>query len=721
MRRKGFFSHRTKLSEAVLTELFVGIADENSQSIRQLANCLIPLLNAVGWRGDPRHVAEAVPHFVNDLDLVGLRNVLANLNFASEPHRICQSDIDPDLTPCLFVPDKGSVRVILSPTETGWTIFDGESRQIVNDDASDSIGIAFYISESTMKSEAERLGYRSWMGRIGRRLRIVVRQTLFITLIFNLLSVTTPLFIMSLYDSVIPSGSIEQLLYLLVGITAAIGFEASFRVFRSRTLAYAAGRMDHLVGAATFQQVMFLPALQTENAPLGTQISRLKEFESVRDFFTGPLAEALLDLPFVAIFIVIIATLGGPLALIPIAVAALFIVLAAVTAPAIRRLAAKTSRIRSEQQRFLVEAMGNLRSLKLLSAQSLWLERHRQYSAEAAETDFQNAMLSHFVQTISNAFMLGAGVALIAFGAVRVMNQDMSSGALIAIMILGWRALSPLQSGFTALNRIEQIRTALTQINQLMRLPTERHPGDVPPLREIGGGISFSFVSFRYTPNSDPALYGVSFDAKPGEVVAITGPNGSGKSTILKLAAGINKPQAGAVLVDGVDIRQLDAIDLRQRTGIVPQTAQFFHGTIAQNLRMAVPTATDQELLEASALAQIDGEILALPEKFETRLTDSLLSELSSGFKRKLALARAYVRKSPVLLLDEPGQALDREGDEALMRVIEQARGNTTILMTTHRPSHMRLADRLILLNAGRIAFNGPPSEFFDRQKERAA
>lgn len=715
-----FLSTRNRLSEEMLSRLLAGAGDSSKRFVQQYANVLIPLLNALGWRGDPRHVAEAVPHFVNDLDLDGFRNVLANLNFSSEPHRVRLGAIDPDLLPCLFVPDKGTVRAVLSEFEDGLRIFDGELCEYRVDTDHGLDGTAYYIFESPMKTEAERLGYRSWMGRIGRRLRIIVMQALFITLLFNLLSMVTPLFIMSIYDSVIPSGSVEQLLYLLLGMALVVFFEAMFRILRSRCLAYSAGRMDHLIGVATFQQVMFLPALQTENAPLGNQISRLKEFEMVRDFFTGPLAEALLDLPFAIMFILMIAVLGGSLAVIPIIVAALFIAMAATIAPSMRRLNAKSGNLRSTQQRFLVEAMSNLRSLKLLAAERQWLERHRQLSAELAETDFRMSLLNQTVQSLSTVLMLSAGVALISFGAIRVMNFDMSGGALIAAMMLGWRALSPLQSSLTALNRADQIRSALAQVNRLMRMQVERIPGDAPPLRSVGGGITFSFVSFRYTPESYPALYGVSFAAEAGEVVAITGPNGSGKSTILKLATSIHKPQAGAILIDGVDIRQLDAIDLRQRIGFVPQIPVFFHGTVGQNLRMSNPMATDDDLRRAADVAKVLDEIVALPEGFYTRLNDVLLNELPAGFKRKLALARAYIRRPPILLLDEPGQSLDKAGDDALMNLISSLRGEATILMTTHRPSHMSLADRLILLNEGRVAFNGPPGKYLDHLKENA-
>jgi ATP-binding cassette subfamily C protein/ATP-binding cassette subfamily C protein LapB len=301
-----------------------------------------------------------------------------------------------------------------------------------------------------------------------------------------------------------------------------------------------------------------------------------------------------------------------------------------------------------------------------------------------------------------------------ALGALQVIDGDMSMGGLIAVMALGWRALSPIQSGFLALGRVEQIRSAIRQIDNLMRVPIERVPGTVPPRRTILGGITFSFVSHRYNAESDPVLFGVNFDIKPGEVVALTGHNGSGKSTAAKLAAGLYRSQTGAVLIDGVDIRQIDPIDLRQSIAFVPQVSHFFYGTISQNMRLAVPAATDEEIEAATLEARVHDEILALPEGYATRLSEQTLSALPSGFKQKLALARAYVREAPILILDEPGQALDEAGDQALMETIERLRGTTTVIIVTHRPSHMRIADRLIVMNAGKVQFDGKPEEFLD-------
>jgi len=279
-------------------------------------------------------------------------------------------------------------------------------------------------------------------------------------------------------------------------------------------------------------------------------------------------------------------------------------------------------------------------------------------------------------------------------------------------MILVWRVLVPLQVAFLGLTRFEQIKQGLRQFDQLMRLEPERKSGEAgDPHRSLIGQIVFHRVSVRYSPTSEPALLGVDLRVEPGEVVAFTGPNGAGKSTILKLIAGLYRSQAGAVLIDGMDLRQLDPGELRWATASVPQHCDLFHGTIAQNLRLANPTASDKELISAAHDAAILDEILALPDGFETRLTDRLQRQLSNGFKQGLMLARAYVKDAPIYLLDEPGNHLDVAGDRALMRKLEALRGHATVFVVTHRPSHLRLADRVVVMDAGRIVLNGPPGE----------
>jgi ATP-binding cassette subfamily C protein LapB len=293
-------------------------------------------------------------------------------------------------------------------------------------------------------------------------------------------------------------------------------------------------------------------------------------------------------------------------------------------------------------------------------------------------------------------------------------------GGLVASMILVWRVLAPLQTGFISLTRVTQVKSSITQINGLMNIKGERDQHAlVTPIKQMEGFVTFARVSIRYSPDSDPALVGVSFDIEPGEVLCVVGGNGSGKSTVLKLLAGMYAPQAGSIRVDNMDIRQMDTVELRHAVGYVPQTIQFFYGTIAQNLRLADPTATETDLYAACEKAEVLDDVLALKQGsgkwarsgFDVRIGDSAFGQMPTSLLQRLNLARGYLKKSPIMLFDEPGNGLDYAGDQAFMRAVDSMRGETTVLMVTHRPSHMKLADKILWLEYGNVRAFGPSAE----------
>ncbi len=696
--------------------------ERGSATLSPYANCLVPLLNALGWRGNARHVAEALPHFSHDLDLSDLIAVLANLNYLTTEIRMRQRDIDAGMLPCLFVPDKGGARVILAPEERGFRIYDGEGCAARVCDDGNLRGTAFVIRRAENADAVANPAAQSWTTGILRRFTGSLSLGLVVSAVCSAIGLIAPLLIMFIYDRVIGSGAALQLYYLVPGIVAVFAFEMAFQNLRARMTGHVAGRLEYLIGCATFRRILNLPPIQTETAPIGAQLARLKEFESVREFFTGPLSEAMLDLPFVALFVLLIAIIGGPLAFIPVGVALIFVVLHLVFSPIVARHVAEASQMKSLQQQFLVETASHLGEIKIQAAEAQWLDRYREVSARVALHDFRFAMSGQTLQIIAHMLMMVAGVAFISGSMVYVISGHLTGGGLLAVTTLGWRALAPLQSGLVALGRWQYVRQALQRIDLLMRMKPERgEDAPPPPQRSYVGSLTFINVSQRFRPDGEPALQNLSLDVQSGQIVAVTGPNGSGKSTFVKLAAGIYAPSGGVVLIDGLDLRQIDAIDLRQHIGIVPQVSHFFYGTIAQNMRLAHPTATDEAIRAAARDANVHEDIMALPDGYETRLTEQVLAELPAGFKQKLSLARAYVREAPILILDEPVQALDDDDDRALMTVLGKLHGSTTVLLVTHRPSHMRLADRLVVLDAGRVLYSGPPAEYLQRQTGKAA
>jgi ATP-binding cassette, subfamily C, bacterial LapB len=272
--------------------------------------------------------------------------------------------------------------------------------------------------------------------------------------------------------------------------------------------------------------------------------------------------------------------------------------------------------------------------------------------------------------------------------------------------------LGPVQTVFTNLPRIERVRSAVRQLDALMKIKGEQIEVSAPSVaRGARGAVEFNRVSFRYGINVDPALIGVSFTVKPGELIAITGANGGGKSTLLKLILGMYQPQAGSIRFDGTDIRQIDPADLRRLMGYAPQDVQFFRATIMQNLRLARPDATERQIFEALDMAGARKQVMALPKGLDFRVGDNASDQIPSGLRQKLSLARAYLTGAPVLLFDEPGTGLDNEGDEAFMETLRALRGRATVFYITHRPSHMRLADLLLVMEGGYLRNAGTPDE----------
>jgi len=535
-----------------------------------MSNCLVPLLEALSWRGHPRHVAESIPHFLDSLDITSFRNIFANLRYESWQLNLPLSKIDRRLMPCLFLPDKGDALVILGIDGDMVQVFDGGKKSYESIPRAALHGDAYIFQQLEMDLQQNLKAKLGWFRAVGERFRGLIYQTLGLTFMLNLLALATPLFVMAVYDKVVATGSLETLSYFAVGVVIAIACDMVLRGLRARTLAYVGARLDNIVGNAVFQRILFLPPSFTERATVGAQVARIKDFESIREFFTGPIALTFIELPFTIIFIIVIAVLGGPVALVPIVMVALFVLLGTIVQPMIQKSIAKSAKGSSRRQELVVETLGEMRAVKTSAGEEKWLERYRDLSAKAALNSFYISQYNALNQTISSVLMTGAGLATVSFGVFRVLDGHMTIGALVASMILVWRILAPLQTAFVSMTRLTQVKSSIDQINALMNLKAERDPDKVVnPLNRFKGYVSFSRVSMRYNPESDPALVGVSFDVEPGEVIAIIGGNGSGKSTILKLLSGLYIQQAGSVRIDDQDLRQLDVIELRHAMSYV--------------------------------------------------------------------------------------------------------------------------------------------------------
>lgn len=673
-----------------------------------LALCLPLLLKALGWRRSTREMAEALPYFTDTLDLPGFENAMAQLGYYST-HILCKlSHLDARALPCLFLPSKGPAFVVLGRRNNTLLVADDTVSLPRSIDVARIKGRAcFYTKiDETMPSQ------RGWVRDTLGRFRPMIGQAILASIISGLVMVTSSLFLMVVYNEIIPGGALDTLAYMALGVLIALFIGGIFVVLRSQILAYLAGRIDYLFGSTILQKILSLSPGLTERASVGAQIARLSTFEAIRDLFTGPMAATLLELPAT---VVVLVTLGiiNPLSLLVFAIAALiYFALYWWAEPISARLVSESGRASTRRNEFMIEMINKMRAIRECGATHTWLDRFREISAQATMATFKAEKQSSMLVGLSYAIMMLSGLSIVTFTVPLTLKQSVGPGAMLASMLLMWRVLGPMQTAFVNIPRIERIRNAVRQIETVMRIKGERQDSTASPVsRNLKGKIDFGRVSFRYSPTVDPALVGVSVSIQPGQIVAITGRNGSGKSSLIKLLLGLYQPQAGSILIDDIDIRQLDPIELRRLIGYAPQEPQFFRATLAQNLRLARPDATDAEVLEALDHAGALEQVQALPRGLEYRVGDNASAQIPSSLRGKLSLARAYLTKAPIMLFDEPGAGLDNLGDTKFMEMLKRLRGNTTVLFITHRPSHMRLADTLMVFDGGYLRGSGKPDE----------
>lgn len=686
------------------------------------ARALTFILPALNWRGQAKQVCEALPHMPGELDKVDLVNSMINLGFYARSTTLYLRNIDPRLTPGLFVCAEDTPYILLPDAEgTGCEVYDPADDTIKPlGEVADCKGTLYRFLPQTqetitgdkVRSNASEKPFQ-WFRQLIKRFDSIFLQAFLVSFLINILALASSLFVMVVYDKVIGSRSVETLQYLVFGAVLAMIMEAMLRYLRARSLAFFGVRIDAITSQLIFERLLFLPPRLIEGSSIPSQVARIKDFDSIREFFSGPTGIAVLELPFTLIFIITIVIIGGPLALIPLVLACCYFTLSMVMLPKIQARTEDGAVAGVKRQALLVETMRKIRALKAHGLGDIWWQRFHELSGQAAMTGFSSAFLTSLIEAFAYGLSVIAGISTLTFGIWLVWQGHITTGALIASMMLVWRVLTPMQAIVNSLIRIRFIFRSIAQVHKLVRTPPEGKLTAVDPeLFRLKGNITFNGVGLRYTGERGPIISGMNLHIKAGEIIAIVGGSGTGKTSILKLTNGLYIPQMGSILIDGLDIRQRDPVELRKNISYVPQIIELFHGTIEKNLRMVKPDASDEELMEAITWAGAMEEIRALPKGLNTFIGDYRSEQLSSVFAFQLNLARGYLREAPIMLFDEFPSAVLNDTTGALFReYLQKARGRKTILFITDRKSDVLLADRLIYLTGTGQVLAGEPEE----------
>ncbi|MEO5341259.1 MAG: type I secretion system permease/ATPase [Magnetococcus sp. MYC-9] len=551
---------------------------------------------------------------------------------------------------------------------------------------------------------------RHWFWGTLRRFTTLYAEAILASLMLNIFSLTSSLFAMNVYDRVVPNNAIETLWVLSIGAAIVYGFDFVIRTLRSYLLDVAGKKADILMASTLFQQINDV-RMAAQPASSGALARNLLEFESLRDFFTSASLSTFIDLPFVFLFLWVIYFLSGPVVLVPLLAVPLVLGASLLLQWPLARIMHKTAKESAQKHAILIETLNGLETVKTLGAAGTVQGKWEQMVGLAAQTGLQSRLASNLLLNFSNFTQQMAYVGIIIHGVYQIQEGQLTMGALIACSMLTSRALAPLSQVAGLLVRLQQSIVSLRTLDGIMQLPVER-PATTRFIHcpKLSGEILFDKVSFSYPRHPVPVLRDFSLHIRAGERVAILGRIGSGKSTLIRLLLNLYQPDAGTILMDGIDLQQMDPVDLRRNIGCVTQESLLFFGTVRTNILIGDPFANDEALLRAAHQAGVDESVTRHPHGFNRAIGEQGRG-LSGGQQQTIAIARALLTDPPILLMDEPTSAMDSGSEERFKARMMEALPGRTLLLITHRASLLPLVDRVILLEEGRVVLDGPRHE----------
>lgn len=556
-----------------------------------------------------------------------------------------------------------------------------------------------------------RLQHWFW-GSLAENSRIY-RDIMVAAFVVNMFALAMPLFTMNVYDRVLPNRATETLWVMAIGIALIVVGDLVLRTMRAYFLDWASTRIDVKLTRRIMEHVLGIRLEQRPNS-VGSFANNLRSFETVRDFITSATITTFIDIPFGLIFVGVIAWIAWPM-IIPVLLGAIVILIYSFSVQTkMHDLSETMYRASAIRNATLIESLVGLETVKALGIEGQMQRKWEHSSHFLTEVSSKLRLLTTSINNGATSIQQLITVAIVVLGVYLVINGELTMGGLIACSMLASRALVPVAQTAGLLTQYHNAATSLTSLDEIMNRPVERPLDSAFLSRPVfNGDIEFREVSFRYPGAEEDALTKVSFKIKAGEHAAILGRMGSGKTTIHKLILGLYQPTAGAILIDGIDARQIDPAELRRCVGYVQQDTQLFYGSMRDNITISSPHVDDSTVLAAAHVGGIDEFVNAHPKGF-----DMLIGErgetLSGGQKQGVGIARAFISEPAILLLDEPTSAMDHSGEEAIKRRLVEATKNKTLVLISHRSSLYDLVSRIIVIDSGRIVADGPKDQVTD-------
>lgn len=535
-------------------------------------------------------------------------------------------------------------------------------------------------------------------------------QVILAAILTNFLGLSTSLFTMVVYDRVVPNAATESLIALTFGIVIALSFDFLIKSLRAQFIDRAGQGADLRMSRMIFEKILNM-RLDTRQRKSGAMASIVREFDTLRDFFTSATLVAVADLPFAFFFIWVIYLIAGPLSIVPLIAVPMVICAGLVIQPLLARLASDNMDTTMSKQSVLVETLNGLETVQAIGAGRLMRKRFEEATLTQSDIGLKNRLLSQFVINSASSIQQFSQIGTIFFGVYLIQSNTITMGALIAASTLGGRALAPLSQLAAAMSRANSALQAYRSINALMK---ENETSEVSEAGQrlsrpnLNGEIEFKNVTYTFPGSKSPIIHNLSLKIPAGQHVAILGKMGSGKSTFARLIAGLLQPTEGSILIDGVEMRQIERADLRQNMGIMLQETWLFSGTLRENIQLGHYEYDDAHILNVAKIAGVDDFVSNHPRGYDLPLRERG-EGLSGGQRQSITLARALLHDPNILILDEPTSAMDTATEQSVLGRLESWLKMKTLIVVTHRNTVLSLCDRVLVMDKGTLIADTTP------------
>ena len=640
-------------------------------------------------------------------------SVLREIGYVASFGRISANNLKQSHCPMIGFWEDGGAFILTEIKPDGTVKYAGlENKLKIKKMSKDQFSAKFsgHLILARRDSNAEAKSSKRWFYSAFAQGKWLYIQVILAATMSNFLGVSTSIFVMVVYDRVVPNEAIESLIALSIGVMIALGFDFLTKSLRANFIDRASKRADARMSRMVFDKILTL-RLDTGNQSSGAVASVVREFDTLREFFTSATLVAIVDLPFIFFFVYVVYLIGGNIAIVPLLAVPCVLIIGVAIQPILARLASGSMQTGMSKQAVLVETLNGLDTIQATGSGRLMKNRFEVATTDQSELGLKARIFSQFAINSAASIQQIAQVATIFYGVFLIQAQELTMGGLIAAVILGGRALAPLGQVASALSRANSARQAFRSIDKLMNRTDGVSDSDQRLSRPVlKGDIEFVNVSYNFPGAKNPLIKDLSIKIPAGQKVAVLGRMGSGKSTFAKLCAGLIQPTSGSILLDGIDLRQIDKSDLQRNLGVMLQETWLFSGTVRENIQLGYYEYDDAHLLKVCQLSGTDDFIKGNPAGYDLKIKERGVG-LSGGQRQSINLSRALLHEPNILVLDEPTSSMDSSTEAAILQRLGDYLTDRTMVAVTHRNTLLNLVSRVLVMDKGNIILDSPPNE----------